>query len=133
MANALYPKAKEAFITKLLDMSADTIKVALLSSAYTYSAAHQFLSDITGRQGTDQTLGTKTITGGVFNAAASTWTALTGSAVTQLVLYKDTGVAGTSNLIAFLDTGFTGSPGLPVTPNGGNVVITWNASGIFAL
>jgi hypothetical protein len=36
----------------------------------------------------------------------------------------------TSALICFLDTGVTG---LPVTPNGGDITITWNASGIFAL
>lgn len=31
---------------------------------------------------------------------------------------------------ALIDTGFTG---LPVTPNGGNITVTWNASGIFTL
>ena len=32
--------------------------------------------------------------------------------------------------MAFLDTSVTG---LPVTPNGGNITVTWNASGIFQL
>src|SRR5206468_222846 len=33
-------------------------------------------------------------------------------------------------LVLFEDTSVTG---LPVTPNGGNIVITWNASGIFTI
>jgi hypothetical protein len=46
------------------------------------------------------------------------------------VIYVDTGTAATSPLVAYIDTGVTG---LPVTPNGGNITVTWNASGIFAL
>ena len=46
------------------------------------------------------------------------------------VIYIDTGVAGTSRLVAYIDTGVTN---LPVTPNGGDITITWNASGIFAI
>jgi hypothetical protein len=42
----------------------------------------------------------------------------------------DTGTAATSPLVAYIDTGVTG---LPVTPNGGNITVTWNASGIFQL
>jgi hypothetical protein len=47
-----------------------------------------------------------------------------------MVIYVDTGTAATSPLVAYIDSGVTG---LPVTPNGGNISITWNASGIFAL
>ncbi len=45
-------------------------------------------------------------------------------------MYKDTGVAGTSALIAWYDTGITG---LPVTPNGGDITYTVHASGWFSL
>lgn len=40
------------------------------------------------------------------------------------MVYIDTGVAGTLRLIAYIDTGVTG---LPVTPNGGDINITWDA------
>ena len=46
------------------------------------------------------------------------------------MIYIDTGVAGTSRLIAYIDTGVAG---LPVTPNGGDINITWDAAGIFTL
>jgi hypothetical protein len=80
--------------------------------------------------GTPQTIGSKTFTNGVFDGADVTFTAVTGSSVEALIIYVDTGVAATSPLVAYIDTSVTG---LPVTPNGGNIAITWNASGIFAL
>jgi hypothetical protein len=52
-----------------------------------------------------------------------------GAAITGIVIYKDTGVASTSPLVAFIDTG----TGIPVTPNGGDISVAWNASGIFSL
>jgi hypothetical protein len=129
MANAIYPKFKEAVIQASANSSlGGTVKVALVDTGtYTYSAAHEFLSSLTGRVGTDQTLGTKTFVNGLFDAADVTYTAVTGATVEALVIYIDTGVAGTSRLVAYIDTGVTN---LPVTPNGGDISITWNASGI---
>jgi hypothetical protein len=113
-------------------MSAGTVKVALVDTGtYTYNAANEFYTSVSSAVvGTPQTLGSKTFVNGLFDAADATFTAVTGSSVEALVIYIDTGVAGTSRLIAYFDTGVTG---LPVTPNGGDISITWNASGIFAL
>lgn len=133
MANAIYPKYKEALLngSANTDMSAGTVKAALVDTGtYTYAATHEFLSDLSGRVGTDQTLGTKTFTDGVFDSADPTWTSVSGNTVEALVIYIDTGVAGTSRLIAYIDTGQTG---LPVTPNGGDITYNVNASGWFDL
>lgn len=133
MANAIYPKYKEAVLQSAADsnMSSGTVKVALVDAGtYTYSAAHEFYSSLSGVVGTPQTIGTKTFTNGVFDGADVTFTAVSGATCEALVLYIDTGVAGTSRLIAYIDTGVTN---LPVTPNGGDINVTWNASGIFAL
>lgn len=133
MANAIYPKFKEAIMQSAANsnMSSGTVKVALVDTGtYTYSAAHEFYSSLSGVVGTDQTIGSKTFTDGVFDGADVTFTAVSGATVEALVIYIDTGVAGTSRLVAYIDTGVTG---LPVTPNGGDIGITWNASGIFAL
>jgi hypothetical protein len=130
MANLLYPKVKEAFISKQIDVSADTIKVALVDTGvYSYSASHEFLSDLSGVVGTAQTLASKTKALGVFDAADPTFTAVSGNTVEACVVYHDTGTPSTSRLIAYIDT----ATGLPVTPNGGNIVIQWDATGIFAL
>lgn len=133
MANAIYPKYKEA----LLDGAANTdvndgpVKVALIDTGtYTYSAAHDFYDDVTGVVGTPQAIANTTVTNGLFDGDDVTFTAVTGSSVEALIIYIDTGTAGTSRLVAYIDTGVTG---LPATPNGGDIAITWNASGIFQL
>jgi hypothetical protein len=133
MANSLYPKWKEALLQNSSNSAlTGTVKAALVDTGtYTYSSAHEFLTSLTGVVGTAQTIGaTKTYTDGVFDGGDITFTSVTGNSVEALVLYIDTGTAGTSRLVAFIDTGVTG---LPVTPNGGNISVTWNASGIFAL
>jgi len=132
MANALYPKWKEAIMQATANSSlGGTVKVALVDTGtYTYSSAHEFYSSVSGVVGTPGTLGSKTYTSGTFDAADVTFTAVSGATVEALIIYIDTGVAGTSRLVAYLDTGYTG---LPVTPNGGDITVQWNASGIFVL
>jgi hypothetical protein len=128
MANAIYPLYKVAILSggANIDMSGGTVKAALVDTGtYTYSAAHEFLSDLSGVVGTSATLGTKTFTGGAFDSADPTWSSVTGATVEALVVYIDTGVAGTSRLITYIDTGQTN---LPVTPNGGDITYTVGTS-----
>ena len=133
MANAIYPKAKEQFLQGGINMSSGNIKAVLVDLAdYTYSTAHNALDDIPGaaRVATSANLGTKTFTDGLFDAANASFTAVTGDVSEAVVIYLDSGVESTSKLIAFFDTGVTG---LPVTPNGGDINLNFNASGIFQL
>lgn len=133
MANALYPKWKEAIIQASANSSlTGTLKVVLVDTGtYTYNASHEFLTSLSGTGGTAQTIGTKTYTNGVLDGDNVTFTAVAGTVSYEaLVIYLDTGVAGTSRLVAFIDTGATG---LPVTSNGGDITVSWNVSGIFAL
>jgi len=133
MANALYPKFKEALWNQSANSNASsgTVKAALVDTgAYTYSAAHEFFSSVSGVVGTPQTIGTKTFVNGLFDGADVTFPTVTGATSEALVIYIDTGVAGTSRLIAYFDTGVTG---LPVTPNGGDIAVAWNAGGIAQL
>lgn len=133
MANAIYPIYKAAILDAAAnsDLNDGTVKVALVDTGtYTYSAAHDFYDDLSGVVGTDQTIANTTVTAGLFDGDNVTFTAVTGASVEALVIYIDTGSAATSRLVAYIDTGVTG---LPVTPNGGDISITWNASGIFQL
>lgn len=133
MANVIYPKAKESFLSQnpSIDLDTDTIKVALIDTGtYTYSASHQYWSSASSAAvGTPATLANKTIANGVFDADDVTYSAVTDNTVEAIIVYKDTGSAATSPLIAYFDSG----TGLPITPNGGNITLTFNASGIFAL
>lgn len=135
MANVIYPKYKEALLTadSNIDLEAGNVKAVLVDGAdYTYSAAHDFLDDVPsgGRVATSGNLASKTITNGVFDVADFSFTAVTGDVSEILIIYIDTGVASTSRLVAYYDTGVTG---LPVTPNGGDINVTVNGSGLFAL
>jgi hypothetical protein len=123
-----------------IDLPSDTIKVGIVDTGadYTFSAAHQDWDDV-GTYGpnasyngeANQTLGAKTTTDGVFdNTADITFTAVAidgTKTVDALIHCKDSGVITTSPLICYHD-GFT-----PITPNGGDIVISYNASGLFAL
>lgn len=126
MANALYDLARQAFLTGGLSWTADDVKVVLVDTgAYTVDLAnHQYLSSIAAgaRIATSSNLTNKTATGGVADADDVTLTAVTGVQSEALVLYKDTGNAATSPLIAYIDT----STGLPITPNGADIIISWN-------
>jgi len=126
MANALYDKARQKFLEGSLDWSGDSIKFVLVTSGYSEDLANdEFLSDIVAgnRVDTSANLSAKTTTDGVADAADETITSVTGSEVVAIVLYKDTGVEGTSPLIAFIDT----ASGLPFTPSGGDVEVRWDS------
>jgi hypothetical protein len=135
MANALYDRGRQAFLEGTIASLTDNIKCVLVDTAtYTVNlATHQFLSDIPAgeRVATSANLGTKTTAAGVFDAADVVFSAVTGDVAEALVIYKDTGVAATSPLIAYIDT----ATGLPVTPNGGDITVTWDsgANKIFKL
>lgn len=148
MANALYPKFKEALLnqaagTAAINLSSDTnIKVALVNitgstNAYTYSSSHQYFNSVSTNSAAVvstnyATLTSRSVTNGVFDAADITFTSVTSTNVVgALVIFKDTGTAASSPLIAFLDTG----SGLSITPNGGDITVAFDngANKIFAL
>lgn len=134
MAAVIYPKYKEALLTgsSNISLTSGNVKAVLVDTAdYTYSATHEFYSSLTsaGRVAISPNLGTKTVTNGLFDAADTTFSAVTGDVSEAIVIFIDTGTEGTSRLVAYLDSG----TGLPVTPNGGDINVAWNASGIFQL
>ena len=134
MSNVLYDKGREGFLDGTIDWDSGDIRVCLVASAYTFSAAHQFMSDIGANDnGRSAALGSKTVTSGVADAADTTLTAPGAVACEALVIFQHTGVDATARLIAYIDTP---SAGLPFTPSASQVVnITWDsgANKIFKL
>lgn len=133
MANALYDKGREKFLTGAINASADTLKCALIKDTYAPTlGSDEFFSTLSSHvAGTPQTLTSKTVTGGVLDAADVTFSAVPTAAVKYCAIYKDTGSAATSPLIALFDT----AAGLPVSTNGGDIIIAWDsgANKIFKL
>jgi hypothetical protein len=138
MANAVYPLYKGFLLTAAanVSLSVDTADdgpyVALVDTGtYTYSAAHDFYNDLSGVVGTDQRITSPTTASGVFDGADVTFSAVSGASVEALVIYRhNTGANSTWKLVLYEDTSVTG---LPVTPNGGDIVVTFNAAGIFTI
>jgi hypothetical protein len=138
MPNAVYPLYKQSLLAgdanSDLDnnTTTDGVYVALIDTGtYTYSGAHQFYSSLSGIVGTPQRIANPTVANGLLDGDNVTFTAVTGNSVEALAIYRQNSGANTTwRLVAFIDTGVTG---LPVTPNGGDITVTWNASGIFQL
>lgn len=122
MSNAFYTKAKTKILTGKIDFSADTIKAALVKNTYTYSAGHEFLTSLDGHVADALALATPSVVDGVFDAEDLSFPAIpAGSTLRAIVLYKDTGVPGTSSLIAYLDD----VAGLPASTSGAAVNVVW--------
>jgi len=127
MANALYNKGREGFLDGNIDWDTDDIRCILVDTAdYTVDlATHDNLDDVPGdaRVATSGALTSKTVTDGVADAADVTLSSVTGDTCEAIVIYKHTGTESTSRLIAYIDS----ATGLPVTPNGGDITIQWDA------
>src|SRR5690242_4179083 len=121
MASQLYPKGKAHILglSTKADLVADTIKVMLIHSATaSYSGSNEFVGDLSsgGIIARSGGLSSKTVTSGTFDAADITITAVSGSTVDAVILYKDTGSDSTSPLLAWFDVS-------TFTPNGSDVTV----------
>lgn len=139
MAPLLYSPARESFGKAEINWPVAVVHAYLIDSAdYTVSAAHQFLSSVPAgaRVGGPVALTAKVCPGGVFDAADVTFPSVTGDQSEALILVQASAPAGgavlaeaAQRLIYWTDS----ATGLPVTPSAVNIVVTWNASGIFKL
>ena len=115
-----------------VDFDLNTIKATLVDHGVDTPAptTDEDIADITaGARIATATLGTITIgvvANGTLDAADTVFSLVSGASVESFIVWKDTGVEATSPLCLFFDT----ATGLPVTPNGGDITIQWNASGI---
>jgi hypothetical protein len=144
--SAVYNKGKYSIGSGSLIWTSDTFKVALVTSSYTFNADHPFLDSGSGANnpktnevstGTGyarKTLASKTTTQDdtndriIYAAADVTYTTPNTWTAAAAVVFHDTGVDTTCELICFLDGG-----GFPKTMNGTDFLIAWAATGVFKL
>lgn len=101
-----------------IDLDSDTIKVMIVTSSYTYSAAHDFIDDASSNEvsGTGYTAGGTTCAGITFALDGTTAEFIhNDQTITQnaagftngrtFIWYKDTGNAATSPLIMYMTEG----------------------------
>jgi hypothetical protein len=135
MSNGIYAKAFQQFLSAGINLVSGDIRViAVDSQEYTPNlASHEFLSSVPsgGRVAVSGALTGKSVTDGVFDADDVTLTSVTGDQFEYLLFYLHTGSDATARLIYLMDT----ATGLPATPGGGNITLTWSngADKIFSL
>lgn len=130
MANSIYDSARAGFATAQYNWLTDNVGYVLVdTNVYTYASTHAAYSAIpVGARIASGTLSSKTVhSSGGLKADNISISALTGAYVGAVVLYKVGGTEAASPLLVYLDT----ISGLPFAPSGGNVLISWNANGIF--
>lgn len=140
MPNSVYPLWKSALMqevqaNKSLDqLTPNNCNLVLLNiggGGYTYSDFHQWYTDLAGIVGTPKALASPVITANVFSCAGTVFTTLSGATVGAFAIYRqNSGTNNTWRLVLYEDTGVIG---LPMVPNGGNLLVTWSTQGVFAL
>jgi hypothetical protein len=138
MASKLYGQFLSQALNKEIDWDTDTIKVALLTNAYTPDQdAHNYLDDVVANEvsGTGYTAGgntlankTNTYNSGtnviVLDADDTTWSSSTITARYAVIYDASPATNATRPLIGYVDFGSDQSS------SNGNFTITWDATGI---
>jgi hypothetical protein len=126
MASFFYGLGAQHWANGDVNWASNTVKVALVATGYSPNPnADEFFSvAVSGGNivSAGVTLTSKTNVLGLLSAANTTWTSVTGSQVTQLVIYVNGTPGSTDYILLNLNTGTN----LPVTPNGGNIVASYD-------
>ena len=126
MANSLYDIGRNGFLNGDIDFLNDTIKMALLKDSYAPNVSvDDYYSDVSSHVvSTPQALSGKSTSAGVANCSDVTFTAVpagspTPTTIDYILIFKDTGTASTSPLIALYDT----ASGLPIVTSNADITI----------
>lgn len=125
MANALYDYARAALLSAQFNWTSDTFNCVLgTSSIYTVNlSTHQYYSAANaGTVAGPVALASKAITSGAADANDVTFSSVSGTTIQFIILYKSVTNPSDSPLLAYIDT----ATGLPITPNGGDIIVTWD-------
>jgi hypothetical protein len=127
MSNSLFNLYRQACVegsghASYVAWLADNIKLSFVTSSYVPNFnTDQFYNPAISTAGwvvaSSGNFASKSHTLGVANAANVTVSSVSGSTINSIVIWKDTGTATTSPLIAYIDTG-TGSSVVPLSSNG---------------
>ena len=127
MANALFDHGRENFLGGDIDWDADDIRLVFVDEDDDVPdlANDEDLADraVAARVDVSGAFAGKTKTSGVADANDVTVAAVAGDQFESIDIYQHTGVDATALLICNIDT----ATGLPCTPNGGDIIVQWDA------
>ena len=134
MASGIYNRLKANVLNKIVHWEADVIKVMLLDTNHSFTAANNVIGDVSANEisGTGYTAGGATLANAAVTQAATTkadgddtaWTTATFTAY-HAVLWDDT--IATDDLVCSFD--FGGAK----TVSAGTFTVQWHADGIVTL
>jgi hypothetical protein len=123
----IYPNFYTNLAMGRVDLQSDDLRVLLLSAAYVFDPLHDARNDVSGGAVVAESLSglpnkslTLTADEALLTSDPITFFAVSGSPITQAILYKRTSNPAQSWLIAHYPT----LAGLPFAPTGGNIVLT---------
>lgn len=105
-----------------------TIRVYALSSAYTFSSAHDHVDDLSGILDFVALTGRTVSSSGVLDADDAAFASVaSGQTITQLMVAKWSGTAATSSLLMYQDTNEDTTP-ISRTSDGSSIPLVWSAT-----
>ncbi|MFA5379765.1 MAG: hypothetical protein WC455_28660 [Dehalococcoidia bacterium] len=112
--------ANKLLLSSLGDLSAATIKCAIVTSSYVYDEDHETLEDISDYVLGEATLTSLAVSGGELTCANFAFTGISSGTGAALVYYTSSGTPSTSYLLGY-DSSATN---LPYTFTGSDVPVT---------
>lgn len=136
MANASFGKFRRDLMLAVHNLDTGDFRVVLLNG-YDFSVSHEFLSDVLGEAGTTEVARSAAAIASTTVSDTGTWdgddvlfAGLTGSQVTDIVIFNNAGGADSARkVVCHIDTG----TGIPYTPSGADWTLRWHATGILIL
>lgn len=128
MANSVAPVGKDLLLGAG-NWLANNFDVLLVDNAtFTYvEGTHVSRADIpAGERIATQALANKSLNDGALDADDVVFPGVAGDPFEYVIIVANTGVEANDTIIAVFDT----ASGLPLTPNGNDINLNWNASGI---
>lgn len=115
----------------LPDFDGDNIDASLIDSTGAVDATDVDYADISTGEVATTDVTVSSVTGGIVTLSGSvTFTSVTGADADWLTVWKNSGSDSTSPLTISWDSATTG---LPVTPNGGDIIATWGSNQLVTL
>lgn len=150
----IYNAAKQKLLDGTINLSADTIKVALYNDTVAYSPdidnevfvnhvldGGTTAAEFSGSGYSRKTISSKTFSTdttddeGVFDAADISWSSLDGETIQGALIYRQVGTddstPGDDDLLFVIDD--SSNADLPLTTNGGQVDLAWSSEGVLNL
>lgn len=128
--------ARTALLSGQIDVTDGTLSAVLVGDGYTFSAAHDTLSDVpSGNRTAIALVDDVTVDAGEVYGTILFTSVPAGPDCIAVWFFADTGDTSTSRLLAYEDryADFRPIASDPIVPNGGNIALAWPSNRLFGI